>query len=185
MITVFILIYWTAKNNYFKDCPEIIRIGNYGGRGMSGIIRNWIGNVWFPLSLVSWSKNVSLRFFSLRLAHLQCLLRNRLYSASDRIVWNRLSILVLAVLHEWNGQQRNDPLGSFAVSVVKDSQVVGHLPKKHSRVFWHFIKRGGMVKCQVTGSREFTSDLPQGGLEVPCLLICSESIVDRLQKLTE
>ena len=51
-----------AKNYYFKDCQEITRIGNYCGRGMSGIIRNWIGNVWFPLSLVSWSKNVYLWF---------------------------------------------------------------------------------------------------------------------------
>ena len=40
LFTIFILIYWTAKNNYFKDCLEIFRIGNYCGHGMSGIIRN-------------------------------------------------------------------------------------------------------------------------------------------------
>ena len=74
-------------------------------------------------------------------------------------------------------REDSNPSDSFAVSVVKDSRVVGHLPKKQES-FLEFLKRGGTVKCRVTGSREFTRDLPQGGLKVPCLLICSGSIVD-------
>ena len=61
---------------------------------------------WFPLSLVSWSKMSLYDFFSC-LAHLQCLQRNRLYSASVRNDRNRPFILVLAVPHKRDGQQRN------------------------------------------------------------------------------
>ena len=31
-----------------------------------------------------------------------------------------------------------------------------------------FIRRGGFIVCVVTGLRQYSADLPQGGLEVPC-----------------
>ncbi|XP_065910108.1 uncharacterized protein [Dysidea avara] len=31
-----------------------------------------------------------------------------------------------------------------------------------------FIRRGGAIVCVITGPRQYTHDLPQGGLEVPC-----------------
>ena len=36
-----------------------------------------------------------------------------------------------------------------------------------------FIRRGGRssIKCLITGSRRHSSDLLQGGLEIPCILI--------------
>ena len=52
--------FFPPLDQFLNEGLEIIRIGNYCGRGMSRIIRNF---VWFPLSLVSWSKSVSLRFF--------------------------------------------------------------------------------------------------------------------------
>ena len=55
----------------------------------------------------------------------------------------------------------------FAVAVMKSVQPVGHIPKKVCSIF---IRRGGTISCQVTGSRQYSQDLPQGGLEVPCLI---------------
>lgn len=34
-----------------------------------------------------------------------------------------------------------------------------------------FLKRGGSIDCRVTGSRHFSEDLPQVGLEIPCVLM--------------
>ena len=48
---------------------------------------------------------------------------------------------------------------------------VGHLPRKISCICSLFLRRGGSITCQITGHRRHSSDLPQGGLEVPCLLI--------------
>lgn len=49
----------------------------------------------------------------------------------------------------------------FAVAVLKDNTIVGHVPCKFSAICSVFIKRGGQVTCKVT-------DLPQGGLGIPC-----------------
>ena len=59
----------------------------------------------------------------------------------------------------------------YAVSVLKCDITIGHLPKKISRVCSLFLRCGGTIICQITGRRRYSSDLPQGGLEVPCLLI--------------
>lgn len=61
----------------------------------------------------------------------------------------------------------------FAVAVLKEDVIVGHLPRKMSAVFSLFLRRHGTITCQVNGSRRYSSDLPQGGLEVPCVLIFS------------
>ena len=34
-----------------------------------------------------------------------------------------------------------------------------------------FIRRGGLITCVVDGPRRYSSDLPQGGLELPCKLL--------------
>ena len=56
----------------------------------------------------------------------------------------------------------------YAVAVKTDGPVIGHLPRKVSRVCSLFLRRGGHIHCTVTGRK---SDLPQGGLEIPCLLL--------------
>ncbi len=59
----------------------------------------------------------------------------------------------------------------YAVSTPKmDGEVVGHLPRKVSKIFSLFLCHGGVITCEVTGSRKRSTDLVQGGLEVPCLL---------------
>ena len=59
----------------------------------------------------------------------------------------------------------------FVVAVLKDACVVGHLPRNISSVSSIFIRRGRSILCRVTGSKRYSHDLPQGGLEVPCTLV--------------
>ena len=58
----------------------------------------------------------------------------------------------------------------YAVAVVKDSTIVGHLPRKISRICTLFMRRGGAITCLVNGRRKYSADLPQGGMEIPCIL---------------
>lgn len=63
---------------------------------------------------------------------------------------------------------RRDP---FAVRVSKPGTgTVGHLPRLISAACSVFLRRGGIITCTVAGSRRYSGDLPQGGLEIPCLL---------------
>ena len=34
-----------------------------------------------------------------------------------------------------------------------------------------FIRLGGIINCKVEGNQRYSSDLPQGGMEIPCKLI--------------
>ena len=53
---------------------------------------------------------------------------------------------------------------TFVVAIKKDGE------RKISVLCSIFIRRGGKIACQVTGRRQYSSDLPQGGPEVPCKL---------------
>ena len=55
----------------------------------------------------------------------------------------------------------------YAVAVMKDDTVIGHVPRKFSRVCSLFLRRGGNIICVVTGTWRYSVDLPQGGLEIP------------------
>ena len=47
---------------------------------------------------------------------------------------------------------------------------MGHIPRVISAICTIFIQRGGIILCTVNGSRCYSSGLPQGGLEIPCIL---------------
>ena len=57
----------------------------------------------------------------------------------------------------------------FAVAVIKESQVVGHVRREISSICSIFLL-SGTIRCEVTGSRQYLLDLPQGGLHIPCKL---------------
>jgi len=68
----------------------------------------------------------------------------------------------------------------FAVSVRTKredgtGEIVGHVPKFISTICSIFIRRGGEIICRVTGTRRYSSDLPQGGMEIPCILLFRSS----------
>ena len=73
----------------------------------------------------------------------------------------------------------------YAVAVTKNGTVIGHLPRKMSRMCSVFIRRGGSIACTVTGARRYSSDLPQGGLEIPCTLLFSakKKEIQKLKKI--
>ena len=70
---------------------------------------------------------------------------------------------------------RKDP---FAVAVVRSRDTVGHVPKKISSVCSMFLLHGGTLHCQVIASRGYSGDLPQGGLEILCMLTFEGSSKD-------
>ena len=78
------------------------------------------------------------------------------------------------------GTEEENSYDRHAVAILKDGEVVGHMPCTISRFSWFFIQRGGSVRAVVTGRRK------KGvGLEVPCIYIYSGSsrIIKKLEKL--
>ena len=71
-------------------------------------------------------------------------------------------------------RETNNVRDRYAVAVVKEdslsSEIVGHLPRKISILSSLFLRHGGTITCVVSGTRSYSSDLPQGGLEVPCTI---------------
>ena len=63
----------------------------------------------------------------------------------------------------------------FAVAIVKESEVVGHVRREISSICSVFLL-SGTITCEVTGSRQYSFDLDQGGVEIPCKLrfTCSD-----------
>ena len=58
----------------------------------------------------------------------------------------------------------------YAVAVLRHGRVVGHIPRRISAACSLFIERNGRIHCRITGTRQYSADLPQGGLEIPCVL---------------
>ena len=51
----------------------------------------------------------------------------------------------------------------FAVVVVKNETIIGHVPREVLLLFWYFIEHDGTITCEVIGLRKHGI-----GLEVPC-----------------
>lgn len=66
-------------------------------------------------------------------------------------------------------QEEDNPEDSTAVAVLKGSTIVGHMPREVSSMSWHFIGHGGQIVVTVTGKRQRSILLHQGGLEIPCI----------------
>ena len=71
-----------------------------------------------------------------------------------------------------------NPHDPSTVAVKKGTVVVSHMPRKISTICSIFIRQGGTILCRVNGSRHYSSDLPQGGLEAEnvCTSQCTWSI---------
>lgn len=69
--------------------------------------------------------------------------------------------------------QHNNTTDQYAVAVcTSDGKIVGHVPRKISRVCWLFLRKPEHeLLCQIlSGNYRRSMDLPQGGLEVECKL---------------
>ena len=55
----------------------------------------------------------------------------------------------------------------YAVAVLKTAAIVGHLEEFQPPVLSFFtVMDGSSIRCAITGSRRYSTDLPQGGLSV-------------------
>lgn len=73
----------------------------------------------------------------------------------------------------------------FAVSVLNESTIIGHVPRKISVICSMFLQTGGTIDCIVFGNRQYSRDLVQGGLEVPCELkfVGDNKHIEKVKKL--
>ena len=65
-------------------------------------------------------------------------------------------VLVVAV-------ERDNQYDRYALSVIKNGEIVGHVPRSLSKVSRFFLNHNGEIKCTVVGKRK-----KGNGLEVPC-----------------
>ena len=86
--------------------------------------------------------------------------------------------------------QNNNTKDHYAVAVYtltpnrEANTIVGHVPRAISRLCWLFLQKpNAVIQCYVTGVRRHSSDLPQGGLEVPCKLKFSGGNSEELRKV--
>ena len=52
---------------------------------------------------------------------------------------------------------------------------MGHLPKFMSNLANFFVKHDREIRCEIIGSKKYSSDLEQGGLEIPAKIIFQNS----------
>ena len=50
-------------------------------------------------------------------------------------------------------RQDDSDYDNHAVSIVKAETIVSHVPREMSHIFWHFIRHGWSVGCEITGRR--------------------------------
>ena len=84
-------------------------------------------------------------------------------------------------------QELGNEADKFAVKVVKNNKIVGHLPREYLRTLWYFIARGGETCVKVTGHRRHCKQL-FGGMETPCRLVfsCSSKVkINHLKEILE
>ena len=83
-------------------------------------------------------------------------------------------------------REDGNPHDPFAMKVTKAGITVGHLPNKISSTCSLFILDGGSISCKVMNPhRRYSSDLVQGGLEIPCTITLqgTKDLTDKARKL--
>ena len=71
-------------------------------------------------------------------------------------------------------REQSNAVDRYAVAVLKDGTIVGHLPKTSERMY-SFLRRDGVIQCRVAGRRKY-SDLLQGIKLTPDKIINSVNI---------
>ena len=56
----------------------------------------------------------------------------------------------------------------FTVVMIMRSEIVGHVPRFYSCIYNLLLCHGRSLSSCITGNYRYSSDLPQGGLELPC-----------------
>ena len=56
-------------------------------------------------------------------------------------------------------EKKPNPIDKYAVSLMKDGNIVGHVPWKISKTAAFFLKHGGTLQCTVTEKHPWSGDL--------------------------
>ena len=56
---------------------------------------------------------------------------------------------------------------AVAVKIIEDGRKIGHVPRFMSKLLFFFLRNGGNVSRTVIGSKQYSWDLPQGGVQIP------------------
>ena len=59
----------------------------------------------------------------------------------------------------------------YAIALEKKNVIVGHIPKFLSKITYFYLKHGGDLLVKIIGKRQYSRDLPQGGMELPALYV--------------
>ena len=59
----------------------------------------------------------------------------------------------------------------YAIALKQKDVIVGHIPKFLSKITCFYLKYGGDLLVEITGKRQYSRDLPQGGMELPALYV--------------
>ena len=82
-------------------------------------------------------------------------------------------------------QSRREPdnsYDSFAIAIIENDTIVGHVPRNISVLCDLFLKKGGTISCVITGPRQYSRDLEKGRLDVPCKLIFSGPVKEDFKR---
>ena len=79
-------------------------------------------------------------------------------------------------------QEPSNPHDPHAVAVLKNTDIVGHVPRDISRIFSFFLLHGGVITCEEIGHKKFGK-----GLEVPCTykLTGKEAMIVKAREILE
>ena len=74
----------------------------------------------------------------------------------------------------------------YAIALISSESVtVGYLPKCMSKLAHFFVKYARKIRCEIIGSKRYSSDLEQGGLEIPAKVIFQSSngrVIEEMKK---
>ena len=82
--------------------------------------------------------------------------------------------------------EEDNPHDPYAVAIIGDNyRVLGHVLHIISAACSLFLCKNGRICCDISGARRHSPDLPQGGLEVPCVLTFygEERLVEKVRRL--
>ena len=75
-------------------------------------------------------------------------------------------------------RKEENPRDQYAVGVCMMDETVVHVPKNISTMCSKFITHGRAIYCKVMGGQQYSRDLPQGGMEIPCTLRFTGSAIE-------
>ena len=59
----------------------------------------------------------------------------------------------------------------YAIALKQKDVIVGHIPKFLSKITYFNLKHGGHLLVEIIRKRQYSKDLPQGGMELPALYV--------------